>query len=1413
MNFQTEILNDDFINVGAIFNALPILITGTDCGEFIENLACNAMVNFSLSPFPSPTPIDAESLLEGGPYDFSQIELSPATADCSDIGTPILVTATHIPSGNTCFSEVNIVDLAPPVVVLDSEVTVTLNNIGTPDPLSARLLVETVDEGTYDNCSTDSELIFEPAFWDFDCSQLGPQEVVVTVTDKFGNSNSAFTTVNVELGQNLNVACPPNVVVDCGTDINDPQVIEDILGSASGTANCIPSYEDIRSFDQNGDGDVNDEYLLNGILVQEEYVAACEFGTIARVWSLPGSNTSCRQLIALNNVGSSFDGDQMIDWPYSLNSIIDIEDNDSGACNSRCTSVDPDSIQIIFDNNGKAIGANIVIDCQEALCEEPFWASSSCSLIGWATETTLTNSQEGTLITKTYFVIDACQYDEETGVGLWEWTVNAVIRETLPDQVGFLIPDVTIERGQTECLPVRVNNFQNIESLQGSINWNPDIISFNSIDDFGLPGLNNGSFGLNNTNTGQLSFVWFDATTSNPASLDDGEAIFNICFNAVGSEGSSSLVEMTNNPTVIEITSASQQIDYQISQGSVIIGATACDNDLVPPVPYCIGGPVTAELDNGIVEIFAIDFDLGSFDNCTSSEDLRFTFSSTLPEQDTSFNGSSSSIVFDTNDIPPQDAVLLLDVYVWDEKDNKDFCTVSLDISEDPDSFDVVEFSFDNYYQPQGSSLCAPLMVRNFTEVEAAQATIQWDPEILTYTGTQNYALQGFTEANLNTGSISEGKLPFVWFDFTGQTPVTLGNGDAILEVCFDLSGNQGDQSILSLSDDPTLIQVSSADRGVRQTAVVDGYVSILDASCNIEEEDIAWPPAELNVFVSGVNSDNIFDLMSPGALILTEGLDSSEVFPILQLDSTCQSLLGVSFSDDLFIVGEGRFQIIRNWVLLDWLTGQVFEYTQIIRNFAETGLICDTLPNSAPLGDCDSGHTLDDDVEWPDDVSVADHRISPDELFNSLGIDFDDTRPVLTSNEDLYVVSYIDFLGELSQSSLVIERDWTLTHVDVEGLDWHYIQTIEVDLSNFGNLVTVNTHTFRPLPDVVLNTNAVTNSDGIAFTDDDVNPQRSDAARNGVNIRDAVLLRSTVLGQMELDDVPLLAADINVDNNVSTLDIIEIERIILGLETAASTSWNFIDETSTVSTGVPPKGHYIAFKYGDIDDSADIGQSQSVMEADTLIIDDILLNAGEQYTIPLYVNSEITALAAELHLLFDESKVNIMDVFTEQSFENISFNTVGDSLLSMITKNDDLNSALVNKDIPILTIEIEALENGTLRNVFGLSSQFASYILNEDLDLIVIEDLFQGEIATGTQDLENLNIQVFPNPVNDVLFIDSASLLRNGFTVQILDMKGNLITNEKNKRSLDMGSLLPGTYILRVLTDRNTYVEKIIKM
>ena len=112
---------------------------------------------------------------------------------------------------------------------------------------------------------------------------------------------------------------------------------------------------------------------------------------------------------------------------------------------------------------------------------------------------------------------------------------------------------------------------------------------------------------------------------------------------------------------------------------------TVTVKDCKPPTPYCYNGIATVVMPStGEVTVWAKDLDAGSFDNCTTQENLRFTFSSTHPDEDDSYSEEdrSSSMVFDCDQL----GQVTVNIYVWDESDNTDFCETYLLIQPGTDA-------------------------------------------------------------------------------------------------------------------------------------------------------------------------------------------------------------------------------------------------------------------------------------------------------------------------------------------------------------------------------------------------------------------------------------------------------------------------------------------------------------------------------------------------------------------------------------------------------------------------------------------------------------------------------------------------------------------------------------------------------
>ncbi|MBT8229376.1 MAG: hypothetical protein KJO50_03890, partial [Bacteroidia bacterium] len=89
------------------------------------------------------------------------------------------------------------------------------------------------------------------------------------------------------------------------------------------------------------------------------------------------------------------------------------------------------------------------------------------------------------------------------------------------DGVGLIFDDYTTGVGTNICIPMTVNGFDTIETFQGSVMWDPDVINFTGVQNLNLPGWTQGLFGLGNTDTGVLTFLWFDQTGTTPVTHPD----------------------------------------------------------------------------------------------------------------------------------------------------------------------------------------------------------------------------------------------------------------------------------------------------------------------------------------------------------------------------------------------------------------------------------------------------------------------------------------------------------------------------------------------------------------------------------------------------------------------------------------------------------------------------------------------------------------------------------------------------------------------------------------------------------------------------------------------------------------------------------------------------------------------------
>lgn len=282
-----------------------------------------------------PTQVNNGSSDNCGPV---TLDLDPDTFDCDDLGPNIVVLTVTDVSGNssTCTATVTIEENGGGLVANCQNVTIFVDSNG-----NAFVDPEDVNNGSGGGCSVDS-LTFNLSQTMFNCTDLGPNIVTLTVTDSEGNTATCTAIITVVDNIPPSIACPPNVTVECSEVTNPNNTAQ--FGNPTGSDNC------------------------GGVTIQENAVFNlnnCNVGTITRTFTATdgsGNTATCVQIVTFQNSNPFTEDD--ITWPPTPITVNICNSTDPEDLPNGVPMFDPgslqcanpvftfsDQIQTIIDNN------------------------------------------------------------------------------------------------------------------------------------------------------------------------------------------------------------------------------------------------------------------------------------------------------------------------------------------------------------------------------------------------------------------------------------------------------------------------------------------------------------------------------------------------------------------------------------------------------------------------------------------------------------------------------------------------------------------------------------------------------------------------------------------------------------------------------------------------------------------------------------------------------------------------------------------------------------------------------------------------------------------------------------------------------------------------------------------------------
>lgn len=312
---------------------------------------------------------------------------------------------------------------------------------------------------------------------------------------------------------------------------------------------------------------------------------------------------------------------------------------------------------------------------------------------------------------------------------------------------------------------------------------------------------------------------------------------------------------------------------------------------------------------------------------------------------------------------------------------------------------------------------------------------------------------------------------------------------------------------------------------------------------------------------------------------------------------------------------------------------------------------------------------------------------------------------------------------------------------------------------------------------------------------------ERNDFHDNGVSTLDLVLIQRHILGLTKLETAEqVIAADINNSESISGADVVQLRKLVLGIYTEFpdNKSWKFVDAGQEFAdeTSPWPLREYInlsndnsspmtnkdftAIKIGDVNNSATAGATSEDQVSDvrsaqraTFVLDGASYEAGEELTIPVLATEEMDVFGYQFTLSYDADAIEINDVLAgSHNMTSSNVNLLEAANGKVAVAFDNAYGVPTSATEPMFYIQATAKKAGNVNNVLGVSNDVArAELYTADMKTMKLE------LATRTETGAHFTLlQNTPNPFSTATNIDFILAEDANATLTVFDVAGRTL-------------------------------------
>ncbi len=636
------------------------------------------------------------------------------------------------PCGNTSnwTESFTVVDGVAPVASCVNDL-----NLGLPASGILTLTATAVDNNSFDECSGVTLTVTPNTFT---CADVGtPTMVTLTATDAAGNSSSCTTTVNIQ-------------------DNNAP------------TALCTSA---TVSLDSDGNATITAGMIDNG-----------SFDDCTAVTTTVSPSTFTEADLGNNTVTLT---------------VMD-ENGNSTSCSANVTVTLPETC---FNVGVASGGAGEVISL-------PVTSENFTALVGFQFELQLNNEDAGEFVGIDNINPDLSNIIQE----------NLIVTDSFISQIDSMIIIGSMGQDSTvydslytdnnDAMSISWNQFNTdgmgnltpITFPDGTVLFTLEVMLTGNIGDFTIVSVNTGS----GTTPPQVVYSFGGGFIPAPACVNQGAItigqliIAGEIYNESGNGINLVDVDLFQPPSPIAVevdqTMADGVYDFTISaQGTFVIAPTKDINwsngidilDVSGIQRHSVGNPYVNSAYKKIAADVTGEGDITTFDAVILNSYLASLFMNTPPPTPSwQFVDAKQMIANDQNAFVPNFANTITLTNIMSDSIGNDFIAVktgdlgglvdadTLLLGGNPDTRtgNTLEFMIEDRALVSGDKITVDLTADNFEQMIAYQWILDFDEEVLTYTGFDNVNLANLGEIGFGEVIINEGKLVLTWYNGTDIT-------------------------------------------------------------------------------------------------------------------------------------------------------------------------------------------------------------------------------------------------------------------------------------------------------------------------------------------------------------------------------------------------------------------------------------------------------------------------------------------------------------------------------------------------------------------------------------------------------------------------------------------------------------------